>query len=69
MLQLQLRSTPLGLTTYKYTAETEGVLNYIMQHMPLVWDRCETTFRTTPVAFHAHLASYMEGTAYKRAFV
>ena len=68
MLQLQLGNTALGLATYKYTAETEGVLNYIMQHMPLVWDRCETTFRTTPAAFHAHLASYIEGIAYKRGF-
>ena len=67
-LQLQLGDTALGLATYEYTAETEEVLDYIMQHMPLVWDGCKTTFSTTPVAFHAYLASYIEGTAYKRTF-
>jgi hypothetical protein len=36
MLQLQLGNTVLGLATYEYTVEAEGVLNYIMQHMPLV---------------------------------
>jgi hypothetical protein len=68
ILQLQLGNTELGLATYEYTAETEGVLNYIMQHMPLVWARCETTFRTTPVAFCTDLASYSEHVAYKHAF-
>jgi hypothetical protein len=68
MLQLQLGKTVLGLATYEYTAETEGVLNYIMQHMPLVWIRCETTFRTTPVAFRTDLASYTESTMCKHAF-
>jgi len=68
VLQLQLGSTALGLASYEYTAETEGVLNYILQHMPLVWNRCKTTFCTTPIAFYAHLASYTKGTAYKRAF-
>jgi hypothetical protein len=68
MLQLQLGNTVLGLATYEYTAEAEGVLNYIMQHMPLVWIRCETTFCTTPVAFCTDLASYTENVAYKHTF-
>jgi hypothetical protein len=59
-LQLRLGNTALGLATYEYTAETEGVLHYILQHMPLVWNRCQTTFSTTPIAFHTHLASYSE---------
>jgi hypothetical protein len=67
-LLLQLGNTVLGQATYEYTAETEGVLDYILQHMPLVWNRCQTTFHTTPAAFHAQLASYTEGIAYKRAF-
>jgi hypothetical protein len=58
----------LGSATYEYTVETEEVLDYLLQHMPLVWNRCHTTFLTTPVAFHAQLASYTEGRAYKRAF-
>jgi hypothetical protein len=44
------------------------VLNYILQHMPLVWIRCRTTFCTTPVAFRTYLASYIESTTYKHAF-
>jgi hypothetical protein len=51
MLQLQLGNTVLGLATYEYTAETEGVLNYIMHHMPPVWIRCKTTFRRPQLPF------------------
>ena len=67
-LQLQLGNTALGLATYEYTTKTKGVLNYIMQHMPLVWRRCQTTFCTTPIAFRTHLATHPESSKDKRAF-
>jgi hypothetical protein len=67
-LQLLLGETVLGPAMYDYAAETEGVLHYLLQHMPLVWARCQATFYTTPLAFHAQLASYTKGIAYKRAF-
>lgn len=36
VLLLQLGNAVLGLAIYKYTAETEGVLNYILQYILLV---------------------------------